>query len=185
MQSGERRMSEGASVFNEEAERRLKSPDDVDEYIRISSPSVMLILCACVALLLGILAWGLFGSVTTSVTAKGAVIDGKALCFLDEEDAQKLHVGDNASMGGASLAVASIPEAPVSRKTAAQLMDDEYLLDAVMTTVRNCDRILVFDGGRVAEEGTYEEPIDRGGLFADLVAKQLLETQPAVKADQS
>ena len=127
-------MSEGASVFNEEAERRLKSPDDVDEYIRISSPSVMLILCACVALLLGILAWGLFGSVTTSVTAKGAVIDGKALCFLDEEDAQKLHVGDNASMGGASLAVASVPEAPVSRKTAAQLVDDEYLLDAIMTS---------------------------------------------------
>ena len=127
-------MSEGTSVFNEEAQRRLKSPDDVDEYIRIGSPSVMLILCACVALLLGVLAWGIFGSVTTSVTAKGAVIDGKALCFLSEDDVQKLHVGDGAFMGSASLSVASVPETPVSRKTAAKLVDDEYLLDAVMTS---------------------------------------------------
>jgi ABC-type multidrug transport system fused ATPase/permease subunit len=43
-----------------------------------------------------------------------------------------------------------------------------------LSTVRNCDRILVLDGGRVAEEGTYEGLIEQGGLFADLVAKQLL-----------
>ena len=45
-----------------------------------------------------------------------------------------------------------------------------------LSTVRHCDRILVVDGGRLAEEGTYEELIERGGIFAELVERQRLDT---------
>ena len=44
-----------------------------------------------------------------------------------------------------------------------------------LSTVRHCDRILVVDGGSIAEEGTYEELIARGGVFADLVERQRLD----------
>lgn len=44
-----------------------------------------------------------------------------------------------------------------------------------LSTVRHCDRILVVDGGTIAEEGTYEELIAKGGLFAELVARQQLD----------
>ena len=44
-----------------------------------------------------------------------------------------------------------------------------------LSTVRHCDRILVVDGGRIAEEGTYDELIAKNGLFAELVARQRLE----------
>ena len=44
-----------------------------------------------------------------------------------------------------------------------------------LSTVRHCDRILVLDGGQIAEEGTYEELIARGGLFANLVCKERLD----------
>lgn len=44
-----------------------------------------------------------------------------------------------------------------------------------LSTVRHCDRILVVDGGHIAEEGTYEDLIARRGLFAELVARQRLE----------
>ena len=43
-----------------------------------------------------------------------------------------------------------------------------------LSTIRHCDRILVIDGGRIAEDGTYEELIARNGLFAELVARQRL-----------
>ncbi|MBE6470417.1 MAG: NHLP bacteriocin export ABC transporter permease/ATPase subunit [Coriobacteriaceae bacterium] len=46
-----------------------------------------------------------------------------------------------------------------------------------LSTVRHCDRILVVDGGTIAEEGTYEELIERDGIFAELVARQRLDTQ--------
>lgn len=39
-----------------------------------------------------------------------------------------------------------------------------------LTTLKDCDRILVFDEGRIAEEGQYDQLVRRGGLFAELVA---------------
>jgi ABC-type bacteriocin/lantibiotic exporter with double-glycine peptidase domain len=45
-----------------------------------------------------------------------------------------------------------------------------------LSTVKHCDRILVVDGGRIAEEGTYDELIAQGGVFADLVKRQRIDT---------
>ena len=45
-----------------------------------------------------------------------------------------------------------------------------------LSTIRHCDRILVLDQGRIAEDGTYEELIEKKGIFAELVAKQRLDT---------
>ena len=45
-----------------------------------------------------------------------------------------------------------------------------------LSTIRHCDRILVLDKGRIAEDGTYEELLAKNGLFAALAAKQRLDT---------
>ena len=52
-----------------------------------------------------------------------------------------------------------------------------------LSTIRRCDRILVLDKGRIVEDGTYEELIEKNGLFAALVTRQRLDTAdtPAVK----
>ena len=42
-----------------------------------------------------------------------------------------------------------------------------------LSTVRDVDRIMVLDGGRVLEEGTYDGLIARGGAFARLAQLQL------------
>ncbi|MCR5627694.1 MAG: ATP-binding cassette domain-containing protein [Lachnospiraceae bacterium] len=41
-----------------------------------------------------------------------------------------------------------------------------------LSTIRHCDRILVFDQGSIIEEGTYDELISKGGFFASLVERQ-------------
>jgi ATP-binding cassette subfamily B protein len=38
-----------------------------------------------------------------------------------------------------------------------------------LSTLRDTDRILVFDGGRIVEEGTYHDLLYRDGVFAELV----------------
>lgn len=43
-----------------------------------------------------------------------------------------------------------------------------------LSTIQHCDRILVLDEGRVIEEGTYDELIDKNGAFAELVERQRL-----------
>jgi ATP-binding cassette subfamily C protein len=42
-----------------------------------------------------------------------------------------------------------------------------------LSTVRRCDRIIVMSAGRIAEEGTYQELMDKKGLFYELAIRQI------------
>ena len=41
-----------------------------------------------------------------------------------------------------------------------------------MSTIRECNRIIVLNGGRVAEEGSYDELVAKGGLFSEIIKRQ-------------
>ncbi len=45
-----------------------------------------------------------------------------------------------------------------------------------LSTIKHCDRILVMDGGKIIEDGNYDELIEKGGFFAELVERQRLDT---------
>jgi ATP-binding cassette subfamily B protein len=46
-----------------------------------------------------------------------------------------------------------------------------------ISTVRHADQIIVLDGGRVSERGRHDELVRRGGIYANLYRKQLLEDE--------
>ena len=44
-----------------------------------------------------------------------------------------------------------------------------------LSTIQNCDRILVLDDGKIIEDGTFEELVEQGGFFANLVERQRMD----------
>lgn len=41
-----------------------------------------------------------------------------------------------------------------------------------MSTIRECNRIIVLGDGKVAEDGSYDELLAKGGLFTDIIKRQ-------------
>jgi ABC-type bacteriocin/lantibiotic exporter with double-glycine peptidase domain len=41
-----------------------------------------------------------------------------------------------------------------------------------MSTIKQCNRIIVLNGGRVAEDGSYEELMAKGGFFCEIMKRQ-------------
>ena len=135
---------ESSSIFNKKATAKLRSPDDLDKYVRVANPSVWVALAACVVFLAGMLFWGVLGAVTTSVTAMGSCIDGQAMCFLSTEDASKVEVGDEATVGGETMKVASVSTVPFSRGEASAIIKSDYLSDTLVKGDWACQ--VLFDG---------------------------------------
>ncbi len=50
-------------LFREKSLERVSSPEEMNDYIRVTTPSIWIILLAAVILMLGILVWAVFGRI--------------------------------------------------------------------------------------------------------------------------
>ena len=67
----------------------------------------------------------------------------------------------------------------ITRKKVSESLDSlnctRIVIAHRLSTIKNCSRIIVMDGGRIIEDGTYDELIKENGYFAELVERQKLE----------
>ena len=50
-----------------------------------------------------------------------------------------------------------------------------------LSTIQQCDRIIVLDKGKIIEDGRYDELMENNGYFAELVARQRLDSTEHVE----
>lgn len=121
-----------SSIFNQKAAEKLRTPDDLDKYVKVTTPSIWVVLAACVALLAGLVAWGFFGAVTTNLTAMAVVVDGQAMCFLPASEIGEVSLGDEATIDGERFTVDEIAVVPLSRGEAAEILKSDYLMETLI-----------------------------------------------------
>jgi len=52
-----------SSIFREKTLNKVNNPEDLNDYIRVTRPSVWIVLIAVILLLTGIIAWSIFSSI--------------------------------------------------------------------------------------------------------------------------
>lgn len=92
-------------IFRKESMEKMESPDDLDRYVKVTTPKTWILLIAIVVLLIGGCVWGFLGQLNTVV--KGACVSesGKQHCIINESDANDLNVGDTIKVAGTTAEI--------------------------------------------------------------------------------
>ncbi len=143
--------ADASSIFNKQAVERLRSPDDLDRYLRATTPGVWMVLFAVFVLTVGLLAWGVFGSVSASVSTTGASINGVVYCMLDGDQVAQVHEGDPAYVDSQQAHVARVSKVPLSVAEAKGVLSSDYLVEALMPG--EWGYLVVLDGASLEGEG--------------------------------
>lgn len=101
------------TIFREKSLEKISSPEQMNDYIRVSSPSVWMVLAAVIVLLAGVCVWGVFGHLDTAVQTGGVCTNGRLTVFVGEEDHDKIRENAVISVDGVEYAVAESTNAPV------------------------------------------------------------------------
>ena len=72
-------------LFRKKNLEKISSPEQLNDYIRVSNPGVWIVLAAVIVLLVGVCVWGIFGQLETTVGSAAVVKDGKMTVYIKEQ----------------------------------------------------------------------------------------------------
>ena len=93
-------MEEKNKLFRAKTLEQLSTPDELTGYLRVTGPGVWILLAGIIFLLGGMLAWAMFGTMYSRINAPVLVQDGKAMCYIlnddmvDTDDQIEITIGD-------------------------------------------------------------------------------------------
>ena len=101
------------TLFRQKSLDRISSPEQLNDYIRVSTPSVWMVLLAIVILLVGVCVWGVFGHMDTALPVVAVAQEGVVTVYVKEADAAKVSAEAVISVDGSQGRVLSIGSEPM------------------------------------------------------------------------
>lgn len=148
-----------SDLFRRKNLERVTSPEQLNDYIRVSDPGVWMLLAAIIILLAGVCVWGIFGHLDTRKETAGICENGKLVCYVREADMDGVKTGTPVSIDGDEYYVNEISADPVR-------LDGEK------------DAYLIHLGGLTADEWVYAVSADcplADGTYAVSVITERVE----------
>lgn len=149
-------MNMDKQLFRKASIDRISSPEQLNDYIRVSNPGVWMVLSAMIVLLAGVCVWGVFGHLESKVDTAGICENGVFTCYVTKEQAGQVLPGMTVKVEDASFAVSGISAKPAA-------VSDEM------------DSYMLYLGGFTEDEWLYEVTAD--AALADGVYQAQIVTE--------
>jgi hypothetical protein len=144
---------ENKEIFRKKAVERVASPEQLNDYIHVTSPAIWMALIGIILILAGGIVWATYGSIYTTVEGAGTVSDGNLMLYIKVADQAEVEEGMTITVGGQKTAVRSISAEPV------QITDgiSDYILNT--TGLKTGDWAYVVEADTDLRDGVYSASI--------------------------
>ncbi len=101
---------EDKQIFRKNVMDRLSSPEELNDYLHITSPSVWIALVAVVLVLVGTIVWSSVTFVNSYIDATAEVEDGRmaVLLFRDSSFSDRVEIGQEVVVGNSSYIISNL-----------------------------------------------------------------------------
>jgi hypothetical protein len=121
---------EHPSLYRKKSIDRIQSPEQLNDYLRVTNPAVWVLMTAVIVLLVGTLIWGSSTYIGSSVSGVARVENGlMTVTFEDETLAKNVQAGMYVTVGDTRSAITSVgysPDGTPFAQADTGLADGEY-----------------------------------------------------------
>ena len=139
-----------SSIFRKKSLERVESPEKLNDNLRVTSPGVWLVLGAVIALLIGVVIWGVLGRIESKSPAAVVCREGKGVCYVPEAALEGVIRYKTVTVDGKELGL----EPSVLEPQVVSTDMDVYVMLAGRLSVG--DIVYPIDISETLEDGVYE-----------------------------
>lgn len=101
------------NIFREKSLKKISSPEDLNEYVKVANPGIWVLLISVIILLIGFIAWGYFGRIDSTVNSYAVVSGHKAITYIKEDSIDDMTKESFVMIGDDKYDIISVSELPV------------------------------------------------------------------------
>ncbi len=97
------------SLFRKESMERISSPEQLNDYLHVTNPTVWIVMAAVILLLIGALIWGSTATFDSYAVGTAQVQDGNMVVYFDDAQlAKSVEAGMRISVGETESVINSV-----------------------------------------------------------------------------
>ncbi|MCR5403501.1 MAG: hypothetical protein K6E91_06700 [Butyrivibrio sp.] len=112
-----------SAIFREKSLQRIASPEELNDYLKVTTPAVWMILGAVIAMLAGIIIWSLLSNLNTTVSGDATAKGGYITVLVTEDGAEHVREGQTIIVGSNESKVGEVFKDDFGRTSVGASMD--------------------------------------------------------------
>ena len=90
-------------VFRKKSLDRIKSPESLNDYLKVSNPGVWILLLAVIFLLMGVFVWSVFGQIDTTLNTVIVAEEGNVAALIPVDQLERVAPGMSVTVNGETV----------------------------------------------------------------------------------